>query len=347
MRNGSVYLKLLICLPALSIAIFFSSCQKTSTTSSSDTGDWAYSPEFQGARRTQAASFTIGDTVYVGGGYNLTSNSRLNDFWRFDEKNGWIRIADFTGPARQGAVGFSVNGKGYIGTGFDGNTTYYKDFYQYDPSSNTWNQIADFPGTARYAAVGFAVDGKGYVGTGFDSSDSKADFYSYDPTSGWAISQSLQSKRQGASTFVYNNLAYLVGGVNSNGLYLADLSVFNPNVGSWSRKRDINDFNDSSYDALYGSNITRSNAACFLINDTAYLATGNFNGITGTTWAYDITHDQWFVKTAFEGSARESAIGFSVNNHGYITTGDNASNYFDDTWQFFPNVAQTVNDNQP
>jgi hypothetical protein len=380
-----VYLKQLLFFPALALMsiAFFSSCQRV-TTSTTNVGDWALASQFNGAPRTQAASFVLHingkDVVYVGGGYNGYNgytNIRYNDWYKFDETNGtWYRVADFPGAARNLAVGFSVSGKGYVTTGYDG-TNFYSDVYQYDPTLGptgpdgnpvgVWTKMPhSFPGGARYGAVAFSLGDSGYVATGYDSTlNWKKDLWIYNPTGdSWTQGPDLgggsslgsgnnnigNDKRQGAVSFVYSNpanntqTAYIVTGVN-NGTYIDDVLSYTASSGVWTAHRKINDTNDSSYDAAYGSNILRSDASVFLINDTAYLACGNYNGVIGTTWCYDIGNDQWFQKSTFEGPAREGAIGFTINNHGYITSGSNGSNYYDDTWQFYPDAALTNNDN--
>jgi len=71
---------------------------------------------FNGAARDGAVSFTIGDVVYVGLGFN--SNGTLKDFWKYSkEDDAWTQIADFAGDARTNAVAFTLNGKGYVGLG--------------------------------------------------------------------------------------------------------------------------------------------------------------------------------------------------------------------------------------
>src|SRR5882762_9853129 len=130
----------------LSLGAVISSCSKDSSTSSDLVGDWKRSSEFEGVGRTEAVTFTIGDKVYVGSGYDGTN--RLKDFWQYDQSTEtWLRKADFPGIERNSAVAFVVNGKGYVGTGSDG-INKLKDFWQYDPATNTWTQIADFGGTA-------------------------------------------------------------------------------------------------------------------------------------------------------------------------------------------------------
>jgi N-acetylneuraminic acid mutarotase len=363
MRSRPVFIKQLFyfLVPVLVTVILFTSCQ-TTTTTSSDIGDWAAINEFGGSPRSQAVSFVINNTVYVGTGYN--GNYRLTDFWSYNETTqAWIQIAPFPGSAVNGAVAFAVTDntgktKGYVGGGFDG-TYYHNDFYSYDPSNNTWSTIASYPDSAMSGAIGFSLGNLGYVGGGSYPVNEVAgnpieyseSMWAYDPSSNsWSQVASLLQKRTGSTAFVYNGIGYVVGGTNNFGS-VVDVEAYNPNVnlphGLWNLRRPIITVADSSYSSLYGYSITRSNTAAFLINDTAYLATGYYNGIIGTTWAYDIGNDQWFPKTSFEGTARENAIGFTINNHGYLVTGDNGSNYYDDLWEFYPDATAITSDNYP
>lgn len=326
------------------VLISISSCTKTTSSDDEDViGNWKRSSEFEGVGRTEAVIFTIGDKVYLGGGFDGTD--RLNDFWEFNQTTGtWIRKADFPGTARNSAAAFSINGKGYVGTGYDG-LNKLKDFWEYDPATNTWTPIADFGGTARYGAVAFAIGNKGYVATGYDGNYLK-DLWEYDPSANtWIQQASLTgSKRTDAVAFVYNSKAYVLTGVN-NGSYLNDFWVYDPAANAWTEKRKISSSSDDDYDDAYSNYITRSNAAIFIMGNNAYLSNGYRSGVIGSNWAYDIANDLWYEKTGFEGTAREGAIGFSLNNRGYITTGSNSSSRFDDLWEFFPDTDQTDSDN--
>ncbi len=325
--------------------ILITGCAKDSTDDDEDLiGNWKRSSEFEGVGRSEAVSFTIGNKVYVGGGYD--GSDRLNDFWEFNQAtNTWLRKADFPGVARNSAVAFSINGKGYLGTGVDENDNKLKDFWEYNPASNEWIRKADFSGTARYNAIGFSINNKGYIGTGYDGNYLK-DLFEYDPMSNsWLQKASLAgSKRSEAAVFVRNNSAYIVTGFN-NGSYLNDFWMYDQTTDTWSEKRKINSATDEDFDDDYGENIKRSNAAIFLMNDKAYLTCGNRGAPLNTIWEYDIVNDLWKQKTAFEGSAREGAVCFSLNNRGYVVTGANSSYRFDDLWEFFPDADQDDNDN--
>ncbi|MNW04627.1 hypothetical protein D3C71_2007370 [compost metagenome] len=59
--------------------------------------------------------------------------------------------------------------------------------------------------------------------------------------------------------------------------------------------------------------------------------------VINTTWEDNPTTDVWNADNqVFQGSARQDAVGFGINNVGYVTTGQNGSNKFYDTWKFVP-----------
>lgn len=328
----------------LAAVLLLGSCEKSSVSSDELVGNWKRRAEFDGNGRTEAVTFTIGDKVYAGGGYNGTT--RLQDFWVFNPTtNTWVRIADFPGTARNSAVAFAAAGKGYVGTGYDEYDNKLKDFWQYDPATDAWTRVADFGGTGRYGAVGFSLNDLGYVATGYDGNYLK-DLWEYDPAGdAWTQKASLGgSKRSDAAVFVYNNEAYLVSGIN-NGTYVNDFWVYNATNNEWTEKRKINSYSDDSFDDDYGDYIRRSNASVIVMNDKAYLTCGSRSGILSTTWEYDMATDIWKEKTGFEGSAREGAIAYTISGRGYVMLGGNSTYKYDDNWEFVPTEEQNDDDN--
>ncbi len=307
-----------------------------SSTSSDDlVGNWVNQYSFEGKARSNAITFTINDIAYVVSGYDNDEGVRLKDTWAFyPDKNQWIQKADFPGDGRTGGVGFSANGKGYVCTGRN-NTTNLSDTWEYDPTADSWTKKADFGGGARYGATAFSVGNKGYVVGGYDGNFLK-DLWEYDPaTDSWVKKTSPSgSKRAYASSFVINNIAYVVGG-NNNGTYVEDFWAYDASLDTWTKKRDISNNSDDSYDNDYTS-ITRQDAATFVINGRAYLATGFKSGLVSKVWEYDPATDLWEQKTSFEGSARDNAVGITVQNRGFVLSGKSGSQYFDDIWEFEP-----------
>ncbi len=143
-----------------------------------------------------------------------------------------------------------------------------------------------------------------------------------------------------AVAFVYNNAAYVVTGTN-NGTLVNDFWKYDGT--SWTELRKIANISTDSYDDDY-TDIVRSNAAAFVMGDTAFISTGENSGYISKTWAYIISNDTWIRRTAFEGAARSGAVGFAVKNRGYIVCGKSSSQYFDDVWEFHPDEAYNAND---
>jgi len=331
-------IKTLLFLIAISAGIF--SCSKPSTTATV-LGNWVSESGFNGVARSEAVSFVVNDSAYIGTGYD--GNVRLNDIWEYNAaQNYWIQKADFPGTPRSSAIAFAAAGKGYVGTGFDG-VNKLKDMWQYDPIANSWIQKADFAGSARYDAVAFGILDKGYISTGFDGNYQK-DFWEYTPaTDSWAeIPGFGGAKRMAAVAFVYNNKGYILTGTN-NGTQVNDFWSFDPSTSAWTQLRQISNVSTLSYDDSY-TDIVRNNAVAFVIGNKAYLTTGENGSLLNTTWEYDFATDLWTSKTPFEGAARTGAVSFSLTAGGYVTTGRSSTYTFDDLRVFHPDEAYNAND---
>ena len=303
-------------------------------------GNWIKKSSFDGPARSSATSFVIGTYAFVTTGY--TGDEYLKDLWAYNSTGDyWEQKADFIGSARSSASGFELNEKGYVGLGYDG-INKLKDFYQYDPDSNTWTQKADFVGTARYSAVGFQVGGKAFFGTGYDGNYLK-DFYQYSPTTdSWSLANGFSgNKRRNATVFVIDDKAYFGTGVNS-GVYQTDFWMFDPTTDIWTRKRDIDQDTSDDYDYNDDYVIVRTNASSFSMNGLGYIACGESSK---SIWEYNPSTDIWLERTPLEGSARTDAIGFSINQRGFIMLGRIGTSYFDDLWEFKPLEEQNDNDN--
>jgi N-acetylneuraminic acid mutarotase len=324
-------------------------CTKNTSSTSDLVGNWVTVSDFDGVARSEAISFVIGDTAYIGTGYDGTN--RLSDFWLYDSKassvGGWTQRASLADSlARNSAVGFATTTKGYISTGYNG-LVRLKDTYEYDPTQNTWTKKADFGGTARMDAVAFGIGTKGYVTTGNDGNDTK-DFWMYDPSvDTWTQKTSMGgSKREQAVAWVYNNVGYVVTGID-NGSTVNDFWKYDPAAGAWTALRDITNVSTDTYDDAYGTNlIVRSNAAAFVVGTYAYVATGQNGSILKTIWEYNLNPgiDLWVQKQPWEGLERAGAVAFTVNGQGFLGTGKNSTYQFDDWRRFDPFATYNAND---
>lgn len=297
-------------------------------------GKWYRKSDFEGVARGDAASFVIGNKGYVVCGFD--KKNRLSDMWEYNiELDFWTQKASFPGAPRSSLVAMNINDKGYVGTGYDG-TLYYKDFWEYNPSANTWTQKEDYPGSARYGAVAFGLKDKGYLGCGFDGNYLK-DFYSYNPsTDVWEQIISIGGgKRRGASSFIIGDYAYVCCGVN-NGGYVDDFWKFDPSTGMWEQLMDIsaNTTDDVDYNDDY--TIVRENATVFVIDDCAYITSGESSSVRSDTWKYYPTKDKWENVAKFKGSARTAACAFSTGERGFVIAGRSGTNCFDDVWELHP-----------
>jgi hypothetical protein len=325
-----------------------------------------------------AASFVVGNNAYVGTGLNPTApGTRLVSIFEYTPgaipkvtggydsaaaAGTWTAVANFPGQPRSNAIGFTIGNIGYIGSGLanDGVTTL-ADFYSFDPSSGQWTQIDSIHDASgsypRYDAAAFGFDTVGYVLTGTDGFNYFSDVWKYSPSAGHWISQSHEpgSTRSGAITWIYKGKGYLVTGYtpNTNPRYAnansaIDFWSFNPNAAdsnnAWSRLHDIFNTNSGTFDDGY-TNIVRKNGAGFVILNTAngdkgYVTLGSTNNTDITfTWEYDFASDVWTEKTPYEGTAREGAAGFTVQNRGFVAAGLNKGSQaaYTDCEEFFPN----------
>jgi N-acetylneuraminic acid mutarotase len=340
---------------ALSLGLIISACSSggSGNTPNEPTlvGNWIKKGDFDGNGRQGASSFVIGDSAYIGTGFD--GDRRFNDFWVYNvNSDSWRQRASLPGVARNTAVGFAVGTKGYITTGFDG-TRRLQDNWEYDPATNAWTRRADLPdginnpvgSGARIGAVAFNIGTKGYVVGGFNGSHQK-DVWSFTPsTNTWNQEISMGgSKRQGAVAWVYNNKAYVVSGIN-NGTPVNDFWEYDPANATtpWKQLRNISNTSSEAYDDNYTS-IIRANAVGFILGTKGYLATGENGGFLKTTWEYNFSNDTWTRLSDFERSERSGSVGFAVKGKGFVAFGRNSTFYLDNVEEFRPTDAINTND---
>jgi hypothetical protein len=194
-----------------------------------------------------------------------------------------------------------------------------------------WIARSQLNGPARSEAATFTIGNFTFLGTGWDG----------------------LNKRYSASTFLYQNKAYLVTGVN-NGSAVNDFWLFDPSLsnGNWKELRHITNFSTDSYDDGY-TDIVRWNASAFVITgtkkgDKAFLSIGENGSFLTTTWEYDFATDLWSRKSSFEGPATTGAVGFNVQNRGYIAIGrfgNGQASQSDRLWEFHPDDVLNPNNN--
>ena len=101
MKNVLVYSLALVI--ATAPLLIIPACSKSSSSSSDLVGNWAISDYFDGPARSEAVTFQINDTIFVGTG--LSDTKRFSDFWKYSlDKRYWTKIADFKGGVRSSGI---------------------------------------------------------------------------------------------------------------------------------------------------------------------------------------------------------------------------------------------------
>lgn len=187
------------------------------------TDTWSAKAGFPENGVTEAFQFVINGLAYVGAGERNGSGVSSTMYAYNPANDSWSSMASYPGPQSINMAGFSIDSFGYAGIGQDGAGNFFNQFYQYNPGNNTWAQIASFPGKQRCAATSFVINGKAYVGGGVTTVSGipydLGDFYVYDPVANtWTPVPGFPgTPRQYATPFVFNDVAYAVGGFNDDG----------------------------------------------------------------------------------------------------------------------------------
>lgn len=358
----------------LLLGVFFTACHSDDDT----LGDWSKNNEFPGTKRVLAYCFEYNGEAYIGMGYNpevKTQDKNLRDFWKFNGTE-WKRLPDFPVKGRKGAVAFVVGDTAYVGAGFRDKLnsveidSFYNDFYKYDLIKNEWVKKAG--STTEYATtsiaasgfneddcsfwggIAFSLNGKGYAGTGnLDGSRESKNIYCYDPaTGGWTDANFNGDSRAGAVVFMLNNKAVVCLGKANNSM-VRDVCVFDGT--KWSGKDEYaplknldGDWNDDydriprSFGVAFTSNLDSGNGS-----PRGYVAGGE--GSYGRIiFEYNIDTDRWREVTEFPAamnSLRVGAVGFTINQYGYVTTGGSSLSTATDnsTWKFTPGIDRDDN----
>ncbi|HBC79787.1 MAG TPA: hypothetical protein DCZ51_14230 [Bacteroidales bacterium] len=292
--------------------------------------------DFPGGPRYNAASFPIGNKLYLGLGYDENDNSR-SDFWEWDQAtNVWTRKVDFPGNAEGSFAWFSIGTKGYIGTG--GNfyaNDFTTKFWEYDPVLDSWTQKASLPTTpSRWGAVSFSIGTKGYIGiggkSGLVSDPYYKDFWEWDQeTDIWTRKADFPGNaRVSAVGFSIGNKGYIGTGLYGANNFSKEFWEWDQATNVWSKKADF-------------GGTSRGNAVGFSIGNKGYIGTGHDgNNICIDIWEWDQENNVWTQKANFGAPARSAASGVSIGDKGYIAVGGYGYIVLNDFWEFDPNLKK-------
>ena len=195
---------------------------------------WTQRASLPGAARYSAVSCVIGNTAYIGTGFD--GSTYYNDWWQYNAiSNSWSQKSNFPGAVRSTGISCSINDKAYVGMGKG--QTWYGDWYEYDPAGNSWTQKTAFPAGPRQNGVAFGIGDYAYVGLGsVNNTYSVNDMYKYDPVNdNWTTVASfpLLDGVYAVGSFVINNKGFVCGGTDYTNLHTEGYE-YDPVNDSWS-----------------------------------------------------------------------------------------------------------------
>jgi hypothetical protein len=216
--------------------------------------------------RYNAASFVIGDRVYIGLG--TASNFAQRDFYSYDPTYvRWTRLKDFPRQVSN-AIGFSANGKGYLIIETDGFR-----LWGYDPIRDEWTILKNVPvQNVHYRPdAGFLINNQIYIFY-TDPINYQNQLWQYD------IATDTWSRKANLPTLDASTL-YQVKGFSIAGKGYIHGSQFLHRYNSETDTWDIN---------LDGVSNRRRGAFAFVIQNKAYYGGGITNNETDNSfWEYD------------------------------------------------------------
>lgn len=287
--------------------------------------EWTRLEPFPGSARDDAASFTIGNTVFVGTG-RAVDFSLTNDWYAFDMVEGnWTAIAALPASGRQYCTAFTDGTHGYLFGGVDDSGPL-NQLWRYAPLLDQWQTMAPLPSAGRYASVAFD---NGMVCTGLlDGGVATDGSWQYDPSAdSWAARAAVpgpaRHRAAGSGTMVY-----VVGGSDEEGNALSDVHVYNEGSDTWTA---IDDLPEPRYgaDAVYNPLVDQFHLVAGASSASAFQA---------EAWTFNAT--TWESISPFAGGPRRGGVIAIGTPNGpslqqvYYGTGTDGTQRYNDWWMY-------------
>lgn len=288
---------------------------------------WTQKTSFSGAARYAAASFSIGNKVYTGGGYDGTNY--YSDFYEWDPAtNTWASKAAIPGQARYGASGFNIGTKGYLFGGY-WLGTYYGFLYEYDPAANTWTAKASIPDTLREYASAFVIGTKAYIVAGYNNSytpNTMSNVWEWDQAGNtWTSKARLTGgARYAGLGFAINGKGYVGLGTNSVPASLNDFWEYDPTLNNWTQKATF-------------TGGARNTPSSFNIGVRGYVTSGNTGTPQNDVYQYNPINNTWTQLNNNGAKVRANApsASSSTSGKGYMGCGwTTGSVNLSDFWEY-------------
>ena len=186
--------------------------------------------------------------------------------------------------------------------------------------TQSWYSRQSLPSTPRTSPGAFAIGTNGYIVAGeISSGTALADLWKYNSiTNTWSVMPAFPGvARIKPASFTINGIGYYGLGTDPS------FYKFDPTLNQWIQL------------ATPSYNLNYWNTTYFTIGTDAYFL------ISGTTTVlkYNSLTNTWSIlPTSFPGATRSGAVGFSINDKGYISCGINSfgNPYLTDLWEFDP-----------
>ena len=244
---------------------------------------------------------------------------------KFETKGGWSIVKQNNEFRFTNAIAIAIGEDIYFGLGDDdplqGSVS--PLLWKFNINAEEPEQLATFLGKPRVGAIAFEIEGIIYFGLGFSpgtTSEYHQDLWSFNPTENkWEELEEdafIGIPRAEAVVFKINNKAYIGTGRISSGNYTNDFYCFDPTAENGLKWKKIDDLPGNS----------RENAVAFSMNENGFIGLGNgsFNKIYNDFYQFSPTENggTWIkLPVTFDGIGLESAIGFTIQNRGYIALG--------------------------
>ncbi|XP_068121598.1 kelch-like protein 12 isoform X1 [Hyperolius riggenbachi] len=247
------------------------------------TQEWSFLPSITRKRR-YVATVSLGDRVYVIGGYD--GRSRLSSVECLDytsEEDGvWYSVAPMN--VRRGLAGATTLGDMiYVSGGFDGSRRH-TSMERYDPNIDQWSMLGDMQ-TAREGAGLVVANGVIYCLGGYDGLNILSSVERYDPHTGhWSHVTPMATKRSGAGVALLNDHIYVVGGFDGTS-HLSSVEAYNIRTDSWT--------------TMTSMTTPRCYVGATVLRGRLYAIAGyDGNSLLNSVECYDPVIDSWDVVTS-------------------------------------------------
>ncbi len=189
-------------------------------------GSWSTDTASMATARGWAGAATIGENLYVVGGY---TGSYLTTLEVYDSTTGaWTTLASMPTARRAPVVG-AIDNLLYVAGGYNG--SYLTTLEIYDPATDTWSTGTPMQ-YARESAGGGIINGRLYVIGGYNGINMGLT-ECYDPaTDSWSDKTSIPTLISEMASGIINGKLYIAGGWT--GSFSAGLYAYDPDTDSWS-----------------------------------------------------------------------------------------------------------------